>query len=132
MSAPIERDYLEVFREIVTPSAWRTTVQKALDDAGEGNSQARAWITRLVLGSQPMTLTGLAVRESLGISGFGEVEALAWGSVEFEGEDARAAVGLNEGMSISLAQKETAKAERRARRQAKQLAAGQPEASTDR
>lgn len=122
MGEPIERDYLATLRSVVTMDVWRSIVQKAAEDAQDGNPQARAWVTRIVLGAQPMSLTALAVRESLGVSPFGKVEAFAWGVVnEDYGSDENAdALGLA-GMSIVTAQKETAKAERRARRRAKQF-----------
>ncbi len=122
MSGPIERDYLEALRERVTVQVWSGIVNKAVELAESGDPQARAWITKLVLGLQPMSLTALAVRESLHVDSFGEIEARAWETISELPHDALESCNLL-GLDIETAQRETARAERRSRRHQKLLAA---------
>lgn len=72
---PIERDYLKTFADRITPEAWGEICDAALTAAKEGDAKAREWITRLVLGSDPMQLSGLARREQGSISAQEEMAA---------------------------------------------------------
>lgn len=72
---PIERDYLKTFADRITPEVWGEVVDAALTAAKEGDAKAREWITRLVLGSDPMQLSGLARREQAGIGAQEEMAA---------------------------------------------------------
>lgn len=70
---PIERDYLKTFADRITPEVWGEVVDAALTAAKEGDAKAREWITRLVLGSDPMQLSGLARRESMNVTPEAEI-----------------------------------------------------------
>lgn len=77
---PIERDYLKTFADRITPEAWSEICDAALTAAKEGDAKAREWITRLVLGSDPMQLSALARREQLQLTSEAEIA----GEIEYE------------------------------------------------
>lgn len=81
---PIERDYLKTFADRITPAEWGDICDAAITAAKAGDAKAREWITRLVLGSDPMQLSGLARREQAGISAQDEMVA----TVELDHMDA--------------------------------------------
>ena len=70
-----QTDYLKTFADKITTDEWGHIVGKALALAKEGDKAAREWITRLVLTDSPMSLSGLARREALGVSSQDEVTA---------------------------------------------------------
>lgn len=72
----IERDYVETFYCKLTLEMWGEIVDGAISAAKEGDAKAREWITRLVLGESPMTLTELAQRRALGVQSEHEIAAL--------------------------------------------------------
>jgi len=61
----VEIEYLAAIGDIVTVDIWRAIVRKAVVDAAKGNHQAREWLTRYLVGANPLTLTRLAAMESL-------------------------------------------------------------------
>jgi len=69
----VARDYLDTLSDAVTPDDWRKIVERARDDAMNGNEKARDWLTRYLLGN--MTLYELARREALGIESEHELAA---------------------------------------------------------
>lgn len=71
----IERDYVETFYSKITLEAWGEIVDGAINAAQNGDAKAREWITRLVLGEAPMTLSALAQRRALGIESRHEIAA---------------------------------------------------------
>lgn len=61
----VERDYLAALTEIITLDDWRDIVKRALEQAkGAQGEKARNWITGLLLGKEPLSLTRLAVLEA--------------------------------------------------------------------
>jgi len=70
-----ERIYLETLYSAIPVDAWQKVVEKALADAQAGDEKARAWIEKFVLGSNPMSLTSLAMRERIGIEPEHELQA---------------------------------------------------------
>ena len=71
----IERDYLSMAADTVTPEQWQTLVENALEDAKSGDAKARDWISRICLGAKPPSLKEVATKEALGISSADEIEA---------------------------------------------------------
>jgi hypothetical protein len=63
----VERQYLAVLSEIVSLADWREVVQAALQAAKKGDSRARDWLARHLLGEQPLALTDLAADEAVGV-----------------------------------------------------------------
>ena len=45
----IERDYLRALAGVVDLDAWQEIVQRAVDDARNGDAKARAWLSRHLL-----------------------------------------------------------------------------------
>jgi hypothetical protein len=72
---PVERDYVAVLGDAITPDVWRVIVNKAVELAKDGEPKAREWVTRLVLGRDVMRLSQLARRESQGITAGDEIGA---------------------------------------------------------
>ncbi len=72
---PVERDYVAVLGDAITPDVWRVIVDKAVELAKDGEPKAREWVTRLVLGREVMRLSQLARRESQGITAGDEIGA---------------------------------------------------------
>jgi hypothetical protein len=52
----VEWEYMAALGETVTLEDWTKIVQKAVEQAKEGDSTARAWLSRHVLGAEPPTL----------------------------------------------------------------------------
>ncbi len=59
----VEREYLATLADAVSLDDWRQIVGRAVVDAKDGDAKARDWLTRYLLGPEPMTLTDLAGRE---------------------------------------------------------------------
>ena len=72
----IERDYLAVLSERLSLDDWREVVSRAVKDARAGDARARDWLSRYALGSEPMSLTALALREQMQVSTQAEIAAL--------------------------------------------------------
>src|SRR5690348_8204282 len=49
-----ERRYLQVLTEEVTDEDWREVVRAALADAKVGDARARLWLSKYVLGDDPL------------------------------------------------------------------------------
>jgi len=60
---PVEREFLVGLSDRLTLEAWGMIVDRAIEQAQAGDARAREWLSRYALGEQPLTLTGLAVRE---------------------------------------------------------------------
>jgi hypothetical protein len=56
----VERAYLSALVEAVPLSDWRAIVQKAVADAKVGNPKAREWLSKYLLGDDPLALVELA------------------------------------------------------------------------
>lgn len=74
--APIPRDYVRILRDQATLEAWEAIVVRAIQDAKAGDSKARLWIERHVLGPHPLTFQDLAVREAMGVDSDHEIQAI--------------------------------------------------------
>ncbi len=59
----IEQEYIAKMESIVSGDAWEAIVQKAKDDAIQGDSRARAWLSGYLLG-QPIARVESAESES--------------------------------------------------------------------
>ena len=56
----VEREYLAAFAEAVSLDDWREVVGKAVADAKAGNAKARDWLSKYLLGDEPLALVELA------------------------------------------------------------------------
>ena len=72
----VERDYLAVLSERLSLDDWREVVSRAVQDARSGDAKARDWLSRYALGTEPMSLTALALRERMQVSSEAEIAAL--------------------------------------------------------
>ena len=72
----VERDYLAALSERLSLDDWRSIVDRAVADASSGDARARDWLSRYVLGVEPMRLTDLALRELMGVSADAELAAM--------------------------------------------------------
>jgi len=72
----VERDYLAVLSERLSLDDWRGIVSRAVEDASSGDAKARDWLSRYALGSEPMSLTALALRERMQVSSEAELAAM--------------------------------------------------------
>jgi hypothetical protein len=59
----VEREYLSALVEAATLPDWRLIVQRAVADAKGGNAKAREWLSKYLLGDEPLALVEL--REEL-------------------------------------------------------------------
>ena len=53
----VESDYMAVVVGTVTLDSWRVIVQRAVQDAQNGDSNARTWLTKLLVGERVKDLT---------------------------------------------------------------------------
>lgn len=58
-----ENDYLAVLRDTVSLDDWRDVVARALLDAKAGDTAARTWLTKYLVGERPPDLSDLAAAE---------------------------------------------------------------------
>jgi hypothetical protein len=72
----VERDYLAALSERLSLDDWRSIVDRAVKDARSGDARARDWRERYALGSEPMRLTDLALREQMQVSTEAELAAM--------------------------------------------------------
>ena len=72
----VERDYLAALSERLSLDDWRSIVDRAVADASSGDARARDWLSRYVLGVEPMRLTDLALREQMQVSTEAELAAM--------------------------------------------------------
>lgn len=79
---PVERDYITILADLITPDTWRDVVRETVELAKKGDSKAREWITRFVLGKNPDSLSALAMKEGLGIQVEDEIVAAAEQALE--------------------------------------------------
>ena len=56
----VERQYLAAFAEAVSPSDWRAIIGKAVADAKAGDAKARDWLSKYLVGDEPLALVELA------------------------------------------------------------------------
>jgi hypothetical protein len=62
----IEREYLAALSSAVSIDDWRKVCERALRQAIASDAVARAWLTKYVIGDQPMSLRELAAAETAG------------------------------------------------------------------
>jgi hypothetical protein len=72
----VERDYLTVLSDAVSPEDWRSVVKAAVESAKQGDAKARDWLTRYLIGDDPLTLTDLAADEAWGIGSDDDIERI--------------------------------------------------------
>ena len=56
----VERRYLAAFAEAVSPDDWRAIIQRAVADAKAGDAKARDWLSKYLVGDEPLALVELA------------------------------------------------------------------------
>lgn len=64
----VEIDYQLAISEAITLADWRAIVDKARQLALAGDSKAREWLSRFLIGDSPINLLDFAAREALGIT----------------------------------------------------------------
>lgn len=72
----VELDYLAALGDALTLDDWAAIVKRAVADAKNGSGQAREWVSRHALGSNPMGLMDLARREALGVTPGDEMDMM--------------------------------------------------------
>jgi len=55
----VERQYLEAFAGAVTLDDWRAIIQRAVADAKAGDAKARDWLSKYLVGDEPLALVEL-------------------------------------------------------------------------
>src|SRR5947199_9628742 len=55
----VGRRYLAAFAEAVSPSDWRAIIQRAVADAKAGDAKARDWLSKYLVGDEPLALVEL-------------------------------------------------------------------------
>jgi hypothetical protein len=55
----VEREYLAALVEAVSLEDWRAIVQKAVASAKAGNARAREWLSKYLVGDDPLALVEL-------------------------------------------------------------------------
>ena len=55
----VERRCLAAFAEAVSPSDWRAIIQRAVADAKAGDAKARDWLSKYLVGDEPLALVEL-------------------------------------------------------------------------
>ena len=72
----VELDYLRTLSDTITLDDWRGICSKAVEDAKSGNSKARDWVTKYVMGNDTKTsLMDVAVRDALAITSEMDIKA---------------------------------------------------------
>lgn len=64
-----ERDYLAVVLSACPPDKWQEIVERAVDDATDGDPQARNWLASYLIGKPSgtaPTVTNLAIAQEIG------------------------------------------------------------------
>jgi hypothetical protein len=56
----VEREYLAALVDAVPLSDWRAIVERAVADARAGNPRARDWLSKYLLGDEPIALVEMA------------------------------------------------------------------------
>jgi hypothetical protein len=69
----VEREYLSALAEAVALEDWRQIVARAVQDAKAGDARAREWLSKHLMGDDPLALAELAdelerVKAMLGVS----------------------------------------------------------------
>jgi hypothetical protein len=65
---PVEHEYLARLNAVVTLDVWQQIVQRAAQDALEGDSKARDFVAKYVLGDDRVSLLELAINDRAGMS----------------------------------------------------------------
>jgi len=73
----IQSEYLATLGDAVSLDDWSEIVTRAVSDAKAGDSTARVWLTKHLLGDKPPALLDLAAGEQLGRSGDEQVREAA-------------------------------------------------------
>jgi hypothetical protein len=140
-----ERDYIAALRERITLPDWGAIIDKAIEDAKQGDRVAREWITQQAIGANRISLLDLAATELLGVTTDREIaaqaevldqrpELLGWGDPPTVIQRAIDTMKAEQQAEIDR-QAQEAKARKRAEREARKAAtaagdAGQEPAKT--
>lgn len=62
-----ERAYLATMLEVVTREEWQAVVQRALDDAKNGDARARLFLATYLLGKEPPRVLDVLAAEAAGV-----------------------------------------------------------------
>lgn len=73
----VEREYILAITAAVTLDDWRAIVDRAKQDALNGDDKARSWLAHYLIGDERVSLLQLAALEHLGIDTDREVAAAA-------------------------------------------------------
>jgi hypothetical protein len=65
---PAEKEYLAVLTDVADLDTWREICKRAAEQAKAGNPKAREWLSRLLLGIEPPSLSQIAAQEQAGPS----------------------------------------------------------------
>jgi hypothetical protein len=65
---PVEHEYLARLNAVVTLDVWQQIVERAVQDALEGESKARDFVAKYVLGDDTLSLLELAINERAGMT----------------------------------------------------------------
>ena len=71
----VELEYLGMLADACTPERWQRIVEAACVAAEAGDTQARNWLSRYLLGDTPPTLFELARRDVAGVTADAELQA---------------------------------------------------------
>ncbi len=59
----VESRYMAVIGDAVSLEDWQAIVQRACDDAKDGDGKAREWLAKYLVGAEPPTLLSIAANE---------------------------------------------------------------------
>lgn len=65
---PTELHYIAALRDRIGLADWQAIIDKAIEDAKQGDRAAREWVTQQAIGANRISLIELAARERLGIT----------------------------------------------------------------
>jgi hypothetical protein len=89
---PIEIEYLAALSDACSIDTWREIVNRAVQDAKDGDDKARVWLSRYLIGESSASLRDLAKLDILGINAAHAVRA----EVEADMEDSIARLMADE------------------------------------
>ena len=131
---PTELHYIAALRDRIGLADWQAIIDKAIEDAKQGDRAAREWVTQQAIGANRISLIELAARERLGITPdrtiAAEAEAMADTRPRWAFEDepptpiGRALSAINAEQQAEIQrQAQAEKDRRRAEREARKAAA---------
>ena len=73
----VEQEYLAKLNATVTLEVWQQIVERAVQDAKNGDAKAREWIAKYLIGDERPSLVLLAANERAGITADVAIDSLA-------------------------------------------------------